>query len=105
MGLGILVGGEQVLDAKITCEQLGPDSPEQSMPMVLVTSGAPLGKTVTVPSHLWKPLGMSVGLLCGCEGWPVGGGPVGHGKETVAVPPAVGQVKCFLITHGGGGPW
>ncbi len=43
LGFGRLVGGTQVLAAKVICEQLGPESAWQSMPSVLVTSGAPLG--------------------------------------------------------------
>ena len=63
LGLGLSVGGEQVIDAKTTCEQLGPDLAWQSIPMVLVTSGAPLGNTVTVPSHFSWCVDMPVGLL------------------------------------------
>lgn len=63
LDLGLSVGGEQVIDAKTTCEQLGPDLAWHLIPMVLVTSGAPLGKTVTVPSHFSWCVDMPVGLL------------------------------------------
>lgn len=89
---------EQVGSAKVMKEQLGPVSPWQSIPRVTVASGAPEGKTVTVPSHFMECVWSiaKVGLLCGCFETELGG-LVGQGCEKVAVPPAVGQVISFFI--------